>query len=475
LPHHPINIDSNIGSFHTYTLENSSGNNYSFQIKISNPADNALITALKQSDSKHACEFREGQYIIPKKSTCDFTLQFRGNEDTTRTIKHVTITIPYGETKDHGHVIKNSKTSYKVDLPKWVTTNGPPTLGSGCSVAGSSIQQSLIVSPVDGKVLAATDDNDGCLGGVFSYNVTTSTWSNISGDSSTVGTRGIAVVANGPQTGRIYIGKDDSTTTSGGPWYSDNNGVNWTQQNNGLTNLRMRALAVVPSSNPNNYYDLYSGSNLNGTLQGGISNLVYTGSSGYYWNLAQPLVYSRSITLDGNNGMLYVGTEDSFYNGGVWFANTNTSGNLDWDFSNYGMGSRNVYSVAVSCNSAVYAGTYDNTTNGDGLVFKSTTRGRTWEEVGDTESGLPGSDIYAVSIVEVNDDCNDQSYDIYAGTKSNGVYKSTDGGYSWYAVNKGLGSPTESLDVRSLAIKTLSSGDYTVFNGTSGAGVYQLQ
>src|SRR5438876_10121863 len=56
---------------------------------------------------------------------------------------------------------------------------------------------------------------------------------------------------------------------------------------------------------------------------------------------------------------------------------------------------------------------------------------------------------------------------IYAGTTGGGVFRSTDGGVTWSAVNTGLSN----LDVRALAIDPLTPT--TLYAGTSGGGVFK--
>jgi photosystem II stability/assembly factor-like uncharacterized protein len=58
---------------------------------------------------------------------------------------------------------------------------------------------------------------------------------------------------------------------------------------------------------------------------------------------------------------------------------------------------------------------------------------------------------------------------LFAGTSGDGVFKSTDGGASWGAVNTGLAN----LDVRALALSPGYVSDQTIFAGTWGGGVFK--
>jgi hypothetical protein len=58
---------------------------------------------------------------------------------------------------------------------------------------------------------------------------------------------------------------------------------------------------------------------------------------------------------------------------------------------------------------------------------------------------------------------------LYAGTEFDGVFKSTDGGATWSAVNTGL----TNTDVRALAIHPTTPA--TLYAGTYGGGVFDLE
>jgi hypothetical protein len=102
---------------------------------------------------------------------------------------------------------------------------------------------------------------------------------------------------------------------------------------------------------------------------------------------------------------------------------------------------------------------------GDDGVFKSTDGGATWTEV---NSGLPEIYLnlayqYTVSSIAIDPQTPST---IYAGTGA-GVFRSTDGGATWGAVNAGL----TALDVTTLAIEPQDGG--AVYAGTVG-GVFAI-
>lgn len=78
----------------------------------------------------------------------------------------------------------------------------------------------------------------------------------------------------------------------------------------------------------------------------------------------------------------------------------------------------------------------------------------------DRSRRLPGVDVFAVAV-------DPQSSSIvYAATHGAGVFTSTDGGWTWSAMNDGLTQPF----VRSLAI----DANGVVYAGTNGSGVFAI-
>ncbi len=76
-------------------------------------------------------------------------------------------------------------------------------------------------------------------------------------------------------------------------------------------------------------------------------------------------------------------------------------------------------------------------------------------------NGLYGGSVYSLAI-------NPQTpLVVYAGTRGGGVFKTTDGGMNWRAVNTGL----TNTDVLSLAINP--QNPLVVYAGTRGGGVFK--
>jgi photosystem II stability/assembly factor-like uncharacterized protein len=151
-------------------------------------------------------------------------------------------------------------------------------------------------------------------------------------------------------------------------------------------------------------------------------------------------------------------------NGGVtWTPIANWA--TTWQLSSF----VNVLKVDPTNPATVYAGigdTSESTANG---FIKSTDGGTTW-----TNSGLEGSNVTVLAI-----DPADSSI-LYASTEGfnsepkgfRGLFRSTDGGASWFAINTGLDSL---MDTRfRISTLVISPSDPNVlYAGTAGAGVFR--
>jgi photosystem II stability/assembly factor-like uncharacterized protein len=114
-------------------------------------------------------------------------------------------------------------------------------------------------------------------------------------------------------------------------------------------------------------------------------------------------------------GTIYVGTRDDFIK--------STDNGISWNSYYAGLDNQIIASALSYSLSEIFVGTgYYNAGNG---VYYSSDKGETWHH-----RGLDGKVIYSLT--------SDQFGAIYAGTKSNGVFKSTDSGISWVQSNNGL-------------------------------------
>ncbi len=119
---------------------------------------------------------------------------------------------------------------------------------------------------------------------------------------------------------------------------------------------------------------------------------------------------------------LYAGTEA----GGVF---KSVDGGLSWVPINTGMTNRKIGALVIDPlqQTTIYAGTYGNDGT-NGAAYKSVDGGRTWTDISRVMGGA-----YVLSMAI---DPRTPST-VYAGT-SHGVFRSTDGGEGWQALNSGL-------------------------------------
>ncbi len=169
--------------------------------------------------------------------------------------------------------------------------------------------------------------------------------------------------------------------------------------------------------------------------------------------------FATGLALDAEENAYVVGSvdrpgfstlaalQDSFGGKGV-FVSANRAGN--WQGSGEGLSNPNIESLVVHPdNSALlYAGT------SGGGVFKSSDTGETW-----SSSGLEFQQVLALDIDATNDI-------LFAGT-TNGLFKSEDGGENWDQMREYL--PFAAFPV----LVVDSKGPETVYAGSQGRGVFK--
>jgi photosystem II stability/assembly factor-like uncharacterized protein len=180
----------------------------------------------------------------------------------------------------------------------------------------------------------------------------------------------------------------------------------------------VHALAVDPRNNQTVYA---------GTDRGTVFKSVDAGEN---WNPATSGISStRAIhalaVSPANSNVIYAATDGA----GV-FKSTNAAGS--WNRLDSGFKSQQVFSLAVHPSSpeTIYAGAYG------GWVYKSTNGGIDWSEL---DLGVRGTWIFALVI---DPDIPSTIYAATGGdnhhTRAYGVFKSTDSGRTWKAINSGL-------------------------------------
>ena len=173
---------------------------------------------------------------------------------------------------------------------------------------------------------------------------------------------------------------------------------------------------------------------------------------------------------------LYVGTYPGIfeYSGGGLYKSTN--GGLSWSAASNGLPSdQGVCSLVIdpATPSILYAGTFS------GGVFKSTDGGGSWAAV---NNGQPYRSVSSLAIDPATPATLYTSvfYSYKGGSGSGGVFKSTDGGGSWQAVNNGLPADpwVSNLVIDPTTPTTLYAGIYIpgiyasleVYKSTNGGG-----
>ena len=212
---------------------------------------------------------------------------------------------------------------------------------------------------------------------------------------------------NGPYGGQVNCFAVSGTnifagTPVNGVYFSSDNGTNWDEMSNGLSDLNVRALCV-------------SGWNL---FAGTPSGVFYSTDNGTSWTdvstgLTNTDVYS--LTISGTD--LFAGTAD----GGVFLS---TDNGTNW--TNISIGSAGDYvRVLAMIGINLFAGT-----DGSGL-YRSTDNGMNW---------APANGILENYIRAIVSNGNGSIFvGAHSGITTPGVvYRSENGGNSWYALNNGF-------------------------------------
>jgi hypothetical protein len=243
-----------------------------------------------------------------------------------------------------------------------------------------------------------------------------------------------------------------------GVYYSSNNGTDWIQVNNGLTNNIVWSLAV-------NDTNLFAGTFFD--VGGGVYRSTNYGTS---WTQVGLNTYTiKSMAIGDKN--LFAGTDRGI------FSSTNNGEN--WTQVNQGH-NEIVYSLMVS-EDKIFACS-------DSGVYVSTNNGLDWFQI---NNGLSKKSTVALAINDTNifagtrvgvyvsnkneinwKQLNGFKYvntiaasgnNIFVGTDTGGVYLSTNNGASWAQINDGL-------TVK--AIYVLALAEKYIFAGTRGAGLW---
>ncbi len=206
----------------------------------------------------------------------------------------------------------------------------------------------------------------------------------------------------------LYIGANDdiyAATFDQGFYRSTDNGDNWTQVNNGITNLLGRAIAVSSTGH------VYAGTDFGGIFRSTDSGANWTEVNNGLGNLG---VNTLEFSSPGD---ILAGTQGGLYR--------STDGGDNWALVVEGSGSavsrsRSIRPLEESLPPA--APTYP------GFLHRPMTtaiRGTIIAGFGDARSNVQALDISS-------------NGDVYAGLSFSGIYRSVDRGANWTEINTGV-------------------------------------
>jgi uncharacterized protein (TIGR03437 family) len=275
-----------------------------------------------------------------------------------------------------------------------------------------------------------------------------------------------------------------AATSSAGAQFSHDHGVTWTLLNTGVDRLNKFGYGIW--IDPRNNQKIIVG---NEAMWG----LVWSQDGGATWSAA-----GSGFTGRGSRGVAFDPTDSrrvyaGALNGSGFFKSTD--GGLTWSPRHFGSSAVYVIAVAVDPSSpnAVYVGTQN-----EGF-FKSTDYGDTWAPVGTGLSGAityltvdptEGGRLFASTATAfylsedggvtwtnvlnspawtVTIDPGDPSR-VYATARTQGVFRSSDGGHTWQSVNSGLTSLTMG---RSAPVIIDPTNQQALYVGSEVGGVFK--
>jgi photosystem II stability/assembly factor-like uncharacterized protein len=231
----------------------------------------------------------------------------------------------------------------------------------------------------------------------------------------------------------------------------------------GLSDVFHPALLVMDPTSPNTLYTAAfdDGSSLLKSTNGGATWTVVS-----HWATSWQLnSFVNVLVIDpGNPATLYAGIGDNSESAANGFMKS-SDGGVSWTSSGLEGSNVTVLGIDPADSSILYASTegFSSEPRGFRGLFRSTDGGASWFAI---NTGLDSLiDIrFRISNLVIRPD---NPKVLYAGTAGAGVFRSADGGATWNPFNEGLAN----LDVRVLAVAP--SDPNTLFAGTP-AGVFKI-
>jgi len=302
----------------------------------------------------------------------------------------------------------------------------------------------LAIDPVTPATVYA-----GTLGGLFKSIDGGASWSfvTITLSGAVIVESTIDALAIDPKTPTtIYAGSPISSGQGGGLFKSTDGGATWAAINSGLPGAPVPSVTalVIDPLTPTTLY----------TVVGDVFKSTDGGASWTSAGIGQSGTHIPSLAIDpATPTTLYAAVAPNAGGGLGLFKSTNGGGS--WSEILSGV----IWFVAVdpATPTTVYA------VNPNGPMYKSTDAGATWSTIASPPG--QGANAFAFGINAPNPTTIYAAGGFFGGGVLNGVFKSTDGGASWSAVNSGLSNTR----VSTLAIDPMTPT--TIYAGTSdGSG-----
>ena len=262
------------------------------------------------------------------------------------------------------------------------------------------------------------------------------------------------VLAPGSPT-TLYAGADGRVFTS------SDRGKSWRVEGSGLAGATVTTLAV----DPQHPQTIYAGNEWHDPGSPRSSGLFKSVDGGLTWSTVQtgfPENEVQALAINPQHpSTIYVGACGGGCYGRGFFLKT-VDGGATWQPVTFPR-SRPVQSLAIDphAGDTVFAGT------AKGGLFRSRDGGSSWQRVA-LGHGVPSYTSHVSSpfaFVAIAIDPSD-TRTVYAGTRTGGILKSTDGGTTWTAANTGLTS-------RSISALTIDPHDPQLLFASTGDGVYE--